>query len=58
MKALIDICGRGKLTIFSRGGRCEYECGSEVKGDSYATSIGGTLIEWVVQLPELEHVNH
>lgn len=58
MKELIDICGSGKLTIFSRGGRCQYECGGEVERRSYAKSIGGTLIEWVVQLPEREHVGH
>lgn len=56
MKALVDICKGGRLTIFSRGGCCEYEYGRDVSSKSYPQSIGGTLVEWVVQLPEQENV--
>lgn len=51
MKDLIDICGMGRLTIFSRGGVCEYADGTETYWPSLPYSIGGTLIEWTIQLP-------
>lgn len=51
MKELIDVCGQGRLTIFSRGGRCEYSADGGTERSSYPFSIGGTLVEWVLQLP-------
>ncbi|MDP2051937.1 MAG: ATP-binding protein [Cypionkella sp.] len=59
MKDLIDICGKGRLSIFSRGGRCEYEARSNwgIRRSSFSRSIGGTLIEWVIELPENPNAN-
>ncbi|UWS06740.1 ATP-binding protein [Phaeobacter inhibens] len=50
MKELIDICGSGSLTIYSRGGVYRYDSQSEVKSFSHPHSVGGTLIEWVLDL--------
>ena len=55
MKQVIDLCQRGRLTIHSRGGRCEYAPGQGTKRTSFPYSVGGTLIEWVIQLPEPDH---
>lgn len=51
MKELIDICGAGSLTIWSRGGMCRYEPDTALQRTSFPYSIGGTLIEWVIDLP-------
>ncbi|WP_320177506.1 hypothetical protein [Roseovarius pacificus] len=51
MKDLVDICGRGSLRIFSRGGECYYETGGQLQRKSRSHSIGGTLIEWTLHLP-------
>ncbi|WP_424973578.1 ATP-binding protein [Dinoroseobacter sp. S124A] len=50
MKDLVDICGRGSLRIFSRGGECYYEAGRQLQRRSRDHSIGGTLIEWTLHL--------
>lgn len=50
MKDLVDICGRGSLRIFSRGGECYYEAGRQLQRTSRNHSIGGTLIEWTLHL--------
>lgn len=50
MKDLVDICGRGSLRIFSRGGECYYEAGRPLQRRSRNHSIGGTLIEWTLHL--------
>lgn len=52
MKDLVDICGRGSLRIFSRGGECYYEAGRQLQRRSRDHSIGGTLIEWTLHLRE------
>ena len=52
MKDLVDICGSGSLSIFSRGGECHYEYGRTLVRRSRQQSIGGTLIEWTLRLPE------
>jgi anti-sigma regulatory factor (Ser/Thr protein kinase) len=54
MMELIDICGSGSLTIWSRGGECRYKPGTGMTRRSYPCSIGGTLIEWVIELPRDE----
>ena len=51
MKDLIDICGQGSLRIFSRGGECYYAFGQRLQRRSRRYSIGGTLIEWTLYLP-------
>ena len=50
MKELIDICGSGSLTIYSRGGVCRYDSNSEIRSASHRHTVGGTLIEWVLDL--------
>jgi hypothetical protein len=50
MMELIDVCGAGSLTIWSRGGVCRYVMGREIESYSYPCSVGGTLIEWVIDL--------
>ena len=55
MKQLIDVCGHGRLTIFSRGGRCDYTGEERTERSSYPLSVGGTLVEWVLQLPGAWH---
>lgn len=52
MKGLIDDCGAGSMRILSRGGLYEYEHGSEPKHSSRNHSIGGTLIEWKLEIPQ------
>ena len=52
MKDLVDICGRGSLRIFSRGGECYYEAGRPLQRQARNHSIGGTLIEWTLHLRE------
>lgn len=51
MRDLVDICGRGSLRIFSRGGECRYEAGKPLERNARVHSIGGTLIEWTIFLP-------
>lgn len=52
MKDLIDICGDGSLIIISRGGECKYVPNKPISKKSRPHSIGGTLIEWTLRLPE------
>ena len=54
MMELIDICGGGSLTIWSRGGVCRYQRGKRLERESHPWSVGGTLIEWVIDLPRME----
>lgn len=55
MVSLIDECGNGRITIMSRGGRCDRESGGSVKRTNYECSIGGTLIVWRLELRERLH---
>ena len=50
MKQAIDIAGAGRLRILSRGGEYLYENRRE-RSKAHPASVGGTLIEWEVQLP-------
>lgn len=51
MKELVDICGSGAISIWSRGGFCRYEPNRKLEMNNYENSVGGTLIEWVIDLP-------
>lgn len=51
MKELVDICGAGSLTIWSRGGVWRYKPNEPLVTASHRCSVGGTLIEWVIELP-------
>lgn len=58
IKDAIDLCGGGSLMILSRGGRYIYELRdgqSAEQLDTFNCSVGGTLIEWAVTLPEPVH---
>ncbi len=51
MKDMIDNAGGGSLRIMSRGGVCNYEYKKDIQRFSSPYSVGGTLIEWVINLP-------
>lgn len=51
MKELIDTFKLGSLTIWSRGGQCCYEASGLKNVDAHIYSVGGTLIEWIIELP-------
>jgi hypothetical protein len=51
MKELIDICGYGAISIWSRGGFYRYEPNRILEMNNFKHSVGGTLIEWVIDLP-------
>lgn len=46
MKDVIDLLGKGSLSIYSRGGHCNYAPDRGLERTSHHISIGGTLIEW------------
>ncbi|WP_141507375.1 hypothetical protein [Rhizobium sp. H4] len=52
MLHVIDQCQDGRLVILSRGGRYVYNAGGRSSRSSYHRSVGGTLIEWNVRLPD------
>lgn len=51
MKEVIDLVSNGQLRILSRGGEYIYNRHNGATSRSHRASIGGTLIEWTVQLP-------
>lgn len=52
MQDAIDAAGNGRLFVASRGGQYLYGDGKGVgRKATYRHSIGGTLIEWTIQLP-------
>lgn len=51
MQNAIDQCENGRLMILSRGGRYVYEGPNKSEVSSFPSSIGGTLIEWTLNLP-------
>lgn len=55
IKDAIELCGGGSLMILSRGGRYLYQLDGTNREEDFQTydhSVGGTLIEWTVTLPE------
>lgn len=55
IKDAINLCGGGSLMILSRGGRYIYTLDQGTRSeqlDTFDCSVGGTLIEWAVTLPE------
>lgn len=52
MLNVIDQCPEGRLVILSRGGQYIYRSGGESSRSAHHRSVGGTLIEWHVRLPE------
>ena len=50
MGELLDTLGGGELRIFSRGGWCIRSSNGKVTSGSYDCSVGGTLVEWKIEL--------
>lgn len=50
LKDVIESVGNGCLTICSRGGIWQYEYGKAATRKSVPSSVGGTLIEWRLQV--------
>lgn len=50
MKDLIDVCGGGELCIISRGGTCRYDIETNIQRTSSPHSIGGTLVQWRLEV--------
>lgn len=57
MKEAVELCGDGSLRILSRGGEYLYTSDGQEKVFSHPISIGGTLIEWSINLPEDQYAN-
>lgn len=51
MHDAIDACGKGSLMILSRGGKYLYKGNENSERSWFPSSIGGTLIEWSIELP-------
>lgn len=51
MKELVEIAGVGSLAIWSRGGVCRLRPGKAPSLQNYGHSVGGTLIEWILEFP-------
>lgn len=61
MKKAIEMCGKGSLLILSRAGKYKFEVAGSRSNEELANfdhSIGGTLVEWTVELPGADHVEH
>lgn len=57
MRDTISMLGKGSLRIWSRGGKVVYQAGrkiTEVTKSDHPHSIGGTLIEWLVEFEDEE----
>ena len=50
MSDLLDTLGGGELQIFSRGGWCARGRSGRITSGSHRCSIGGTLVEWKIEL--------
>lgn len=50
MSDLLDTFGGGELRIYSRGGWCYRGRNRKVRSGSHDCSIGGTLVEWKIEL--------
>ena len=50
MSDLLGTLGGGELRVFSRGGWCVRSRNGKVTSGSYDCSIGGTLVEWKIEL--------
>ena len=50
MSQLLNTLGGGELRVYSRGGWCARLRNGKVTSGSYPFSIGGTLVEWKIEL--------
>lgn len=51
MLGIVDKIGATAMSVFSRGGWCRRSSNGRFSSGALPFSIGGTLIEWVVELP-------
>ncbi|MCV9908310.1 hypothetical protein OIV19_11875 [Brucella sp. HL-2] len=51
MLDVLERVGTGRMKVYSRGGWCERKANGKFSSSSTNTSIGGTLIEWNLELP-------
>ncbi|WP_141502320.1 ATP-binding protein [Rhizobium sp. J15] len=56
MVEVIERTGRGKLSVYSRGGWCVRDSNGRLRSGAVPFSIGGTLIEWTVELKQTSAV--
>lgn len=52
MVEVLERTGRGKLSVYSRGGWCTRDSDGRLKSGAVPFSVGGTLIEWAVELTQ------
>jgi anti-sigma regulatory factor (Ser/Thr protein kinase) len=57
MIEVIDRLGRGKMTVISRGGWCYRDARGRLRSGAVPFSIGGTLVEWELELSSNEMVD-
>ncbi len=50
MISVLDRVGRGTIAVFSRGGWCYRDVNGRFRSGALPYSLGGTLIEWTVEL--------
>lgn len=50
MIQLLDVLGGGELMVLSRGGWCIRSSNGKITSGGYSCSIGGTLVEWNIEL--------
>lgn len=58
MMAVMERIGPGRTVVFSRGGWCMRDSDGRFERGAVPYSIGGTLIEWTVELPNISAVGH
>ncbi|WP_418460461.1 hypothetical protein ACNT8L_18265 [Brucella intermedia] len=51
MLDVLDRVGTGRMKVYSRGGWCERKADGKFNSNATNLSIGGTLIEWNLELP-------
>lgn len=58
MMGVIERIGPGRTVVFSRGGWCMRDSNGRFERGAVPYTIGGTLIEWTVELPNTSAVGH
>lgn len=56
MLDIVDKFGRAEMSVFSRGGWCRRSSNGRFTSGAVPYSVGGTLVEWVVELPQVATV--
>jgi anti-sigma regulatory factor (Ser/Thr protein kinase) len=53
---VLNVTGAGRMTVYSRGGWCQRDASGRFTSGAVSYSIGGTLIEWTLELSKLQQV--